>query len=56
MSLAPVIKIMTLIESPECECPEVLSMDQILRMLSVFAFLALVMALFGLSSALNTGS
>jgi hypothetical protein len=56
MSFAPVVKIMTLVESPEPECPVVLSMDQILRMLSVFAFLAFAMALFGVSSVINAVS
>ncbi len=53
MSLAPAFRILSVVDSFEADCPEVLSIGQILRMVSVLALLGLAIAILSLPALLG---
>jgi hypothetical protein len=53
MSLAPSFKFIALVDSSSAECPEVLSIGQIVRMFSVMTLLGLAIAVLSLPSLLG---
>jgi hypothetical protein len=53
MSLAPNFKFLSTLSSEAAECPEVLSMEQIVRMFGVLALLGLAIGILSLPSLLG---
>ncbi len=53
MTLAPAFKILSVVDSFEADCPEVLSIGQILRMASVLVLLGLAIGILSLPSLLG---
>jgi hypothetical protein len=53
MRLAPAFKILSVLDSFEADCPEVLSIGQILRMASVLILLGLAIAVLSLPALLG---
>jgi hypothetical protein len=53
MSLAPSFKFLAVVDSDGSDCPEVLSVGQILRMLGVMALLGLAITVLSLPSLLG---